>query len=31
MSLLKQGNRLSVQPVTEGEWKTIVAMAKRNR
>jgi predicted RNA-binding protein with PUA-like domain len=30
MMLLRKGSRLSVQPVTAGEWKTIVAMgAKR--
>ena len=23
MALLRRGNRLSVQPVTEGEWKTV--------
>jgi predicted RNA-binding protein with PUA-like domain len=28
MELLKKGSRLSVQPVTAGQWKTIVALAK---
>jgi predicted RNA-binding protein with PUA-like domain len=28
MELLRKGSRLSVQPVTEHEWKTILAMAK---
>jgi predicted RNA-binding protein with PUA-like domain len=27
MALLKKGQRLSVQPVTEEEWKTICALA----
>ena len=27
MALLKKGQRLSVQPVTEGEWKTICSLA----
>jgi predicted RNA-binding protein with PUA-like domain len=27
MALLKKGQRLSVQPVTEDEWKTICALA----
>ena len=28
MELLRKGSRLSVQPVTEHEWKTILTMAK---
>jgi predicted RNA-binding protein with PUA-like domain len=28
MALLKKGQRLSVQPVTEEEWKTICALAR---
>jgi predicted RNA-binding protein with PUA-like domain len=28
MELLRKGSRLSVQPVTEQQWKAIVAMAK---
>ncbi|MGP0062065.1 MAG: EVE domain-containing protein [Isosphaeraceae bacterium] len=28
MELLRKGSRLSVQPVTEGQWKTILALAK---
>ncbi len=28
MELLRKGSRLSVQPVSEKEWKTIVSMAK---
>jgi predicted RNA-binding protein with PUA-like domain len=28
MELLRKGSRLSVQPVTENEWKTILALAK---
>jgi predicted RNA-binding protein with PUA-like domain len=28
MELLRRGSRLSVQPVTEGEWKTILALAR---
>ncbi len=27
MELLRKGSRLSVQPVTEGEWKVIMALA----
>jgi predicted RNA-binding protein with PUA-like domain len=29
MELLRQGSRLSVQPVTEQEWKTVLALADR--
>jgi hypothetical protein len=29
MELLRQGSRLSVQPVTEQEWKVILALADR--
>lgn len=29
MVLLKKGSRLSVQPVTSGEWKHILSLAKR--
>ncbi len=29
MLILRRGNRLSVTPVTEAEWKAILAMAKR--
>jgi predicted RNA-binding protein with PUA-like domain len=29
MALLRKGSRLSVQPVTEGEWATILEMAGR--
>ncbi|MBS2032351.1 MAG: EVE domain-containing protein [Deltaproteobacteria bacterium] len=29
MQLLKQGNRLSVMPVTQAEWRAILALAKR--
>jgi predicted RNA-binding protein with PUA-like domain len=29
MVLLRRGSRLSVQPVTVGEWKTIVALGRR--
>jgi predicted RNA-binding protein with PUA-like domain len=29
MVLLQKGSRLSVQPVTENEWKTIVTIAKK--
>jgi predicted RNA-binding protein with PUA-like domain len=28
MELLRKGSRLSVQPVTDAEWKTILALAK---
>jgi predicted RNA-binding protein with PUA-like domain len=28
MELLRKGSRLSVQPVTENQWKTILALAK---
>ena len=28
MELLRKGSRLSVQPVTESEWKTILALAR---
>jgi predicted RNA-binding protein with PUA-like domain len=28
MELLRKGSRLSVQPVTEGEWKAVMALAK---
>jgi predicted RNA-binding protein with PUA-like domain len=28
MELLRKGSRLSVQPVTEAEWKTILSLAK---
>ena len=28
MELLRKGSRLSVQPVTEKEWKTILSLAK---
>ena len=28
MELLRKGSRLSIQPVTESEWKTILALAK---
>jgi hypothetical protein len=28
MELLRQGSRLSVQPVTESEWMTVLALAK---
>jgi predicted RNA-binding protein with PUA-like domain len=31
MSLLKKGNRLSVQPVTAEEWETVLAAAKEKR
>lgn len=32
MELLRKGSRLSVQPVTEQEWKTILSLAKsKNR
>ncbi|MFZ4985594.1 MAG: EVE domain-containing protein [Blastocatellia bacterium] len=30
MELLRRGSRLSVQPVTPVEWKTILRMAERN-
>ena len=29
MQLLKQGNRISVMPVTSAEWKAILSLAKR--
>ena len=28
MELLRKGSRLSVQPVTESQWKTILSLAK---
>jgi len=28
MTLLKKGNRLSIMPVTSGEWNSIIAMAE---
>jgi predicted RNA-binding protein with PUA-like domain len=28
MELLRKGSRLSVQPVTDGQWKTILSLAK---
>ena len=31
MELLRKGSRLSVQPVTEGEWKTVLALAEAVR
>jgi predicted RNA-binding protein with PUA-like domain len=31
MELLRKGSRLSVQPVTEKEWKTIVSLAKSKK
>jgi predicted RNA-binding protein with PUA-like domain len=31
MELLRKGSRLSVQPVTEKQWKTILALAKRSK
>ena len=30
MALLQRGSRLSVQPVTAAEWKTVLAMAKKS-
>ena len=27
MVILKRGNRLSITPVTEGEWKTVAKLA----
>ena len=29
MVLLRKGSRLSVQPVSSAEWKTVLAMARR--
>ena len=31
MELLRKGSRLSIQPVTSGQWKTILALAKPNK
>jgi predicted RNA-binding protein with PUA-like domain len=31
MELLRKGSRLSIQPVTESHWKTILALAKTNK
>lgn len=31
MELLRKGSRLSVQPVTEKEWKTVVSLAKSKK
>jgi predicted RNA-binding protein with PUA-like domain len=31
MELLRKGSRLSVQPVTEKEWKTILSLAKSTK
>jgi predicted RNA-binding protein with PUA-like domain len=31
MELLRKGSRLSVQPVREGEWKTILGLAKSKK
>jgi predicted RNA-binding protein with PUA-like domain len=31
MELLRKGSRLSVQPVTENEWKTILTLAKSKK
>jgi predicted RNA-binding protein with PUA-like domain len=31
MELLRKGSRLSVQPVTEKEWKTIMSLAKSKK
>jgi predicted RNA-binding protein with PUA-like domain len=31
MELLRKGSRLSIQPVTDGQWKTIMALAKPNK
>jgi predicted RNA-binding protein with PUA-like domain len=31
MELLRKGSRLSIQPVTEREWKAILALAKTKR
>ena len=28
MELLRKGSRLSIQPVTKGEWKTILTLAR---
>jgi predicted RNA-binding protein with PUA-like domain len=29
--LLRKGSRLSVQPVTDNEWKTILSLAKSKK
>ncbi|HEY9759376.1 MAG TPA: EVE domain-containing protein [Oculatellaceae cyanobacterium] len=29
MALLQKGSRLSIQPVTEAEWKSVVALSKK--
>jgi predicted RNA-binding protein with PUA-like domain len=31
MELLRKGSRLSVQPVTDGQWKTILSLAKSRK
>jgi predicted RNA-binding protein with PUA-like domain len=31
MELLRKGSRLSVQPVTEGQWKSILALARSKK
>jgi predicted RNA-binding protein with PUA-like domain len=31
MELLRKGSRLSIQPVTAGQWKTILALAKAKK
>ena len=31
MELLRKGSRLSIQPVTEGQWKTILSLAKAHQ
>jgi predicted RNA-binding protein with PUA-like domain len=31
MELLRKGSRLSIQPVTDGQWKTILALAKTKK
>ncbi len=31
MELLRKGSRLSIQPVTDAQWKTIVALAKNKK
>jgi predicted RNA-binding protein with PUA-like domain len=31
MELLRKGSRLSIQPVTDGQWNTIVALAKTKK
>jgi predicted RNA-binding protein with PUA-like domain len=31
MELLRKGSRLSIQPVTDGQWSTIVALAKTRK